>query len=179
MHHSVFLLRQDKLIDVYQETHLATRRFTKCNRIDITELTFPNDIAACDSNKRLYVSDCRNYGVWMIRHPLSANPVVEHFAKLHSPQGMSITADGCVVVTMEVPFNICVYYPNGRLALNIPLYPHITDPRQAVLTSDGHFIVCSGVSMTQKHSVAKIALKRGQILVKVCILSAFFFICRV
>ena len=164
---NTFALRTDKIIEIYEKLSSSVAYYTLCNTIDVTKLTSPNDIAACHLNDRLYISDSRNYGIWIIRKPFSSDAVVEHFVSMHSPQGLSVTSNGCVIATMEVPFNICVYSSDGRQLANIPLNPHITDVRQAVFSSDGHFIVCSGLSMTQKQSVAKIKNIGEQIQIEV------------
>ena len=149
-------------IDVYKMTETGNAKLG-----GIPNLKLPNisDLAACRLTKRLYISDFDKFGVWMITNPVSvaenncSGPVAfERFAKVNKAQGLSVSAEGRVVVVTGMPYSIFVFLLDGKLDKHVDLTgTGIEDPYQAVLDLDYNFIVCSGLHTNQRHSVSRIS----------------------
>ena len=146
-------------MDVYQR---QPHGYIKLDGIRITKLTKPSDIAACGVKKRVYVADSENFGIWLVRNPLSDESIVEHFAKVRRASGMSVTQFQYIVVVTELA-DLIVFDSDGRAMSKIVLSDKqigLSDPLQAVLLPTGHFIICSGLCKNKQHTVVKMSVKK-------------------
>ena len=151
----VFILTHGNEIDIYQKEKTA---YNRRKGISTAKLAKPSDIAACSSTCRVFVTDSRSYGLWVISNPMNLNASLEPFVKINKPQGLTVRPDGKLVVITEVPSNICVYESKGNLVCRIPLgKTDIEHPFQAVSISAKSFYICSGLTRIQRHSVTKLS----------------------
>ena len=142
-------------IQVFQNTP----PFTELPSIVTPELRRPNDMGACKKQNCLYVSDSNHGCVWKIElsRCSSAREITKDWVKVVNPHGLSVAANGWVVIVTRHPNLVNVYRQDGRLVKEISLSQfEIENPHQALLTKKGSFIIGSGDDKNEPHKVYSI-----------------------
>ena len=122
----VFIATHAKEIDVYLKSEAG---YIKLPGISNARLQSMSDLAACSRNRRLYVSDFVDYGIWMIEKPELNEAQFKRFASVKKAQGLSVTVDGCVIVVTGLPYSLFVFMSDGSQQKYIDLTARgIEDP---------------------------------------------------
>ena len=141
-------------VEVYEVINYRLRR---C-------LTVPNirgcaDVTSCEHYRCVYISD----GVECI-HRLDVQGAVTQWAVNDGPRGLSVNAAHNVLVTCGKVRKIKTFSTHGDLLRELTLPDDIINPWHALQTSNGHFIVCHGLSCDAVHRVCMISADGNKVI---------------
>lgn len=134
--------------------------FIKIKDIDISRhVKLPQDVAACNTSKCLYVTDIGNSCVWKVEpgYPLR---IAKWASDVTAPHTVSVNArNGQVTTFGNQSKSLHVYAPTGDLAYTVSLPGDARFPQHAVETSKGNFVVSYGDLKGKKHGVCEVSPK--------------------
>jgi len=127
-------------------------------------LTVPNiggfvDMTSCEHYRCVYIAD----NVECI-HRLNVQGAVTQLAVNDKPAGLSVNAAHNVLVTCRDVRKIKEFSSRGNLLCVLTLPDDVINPRHAIQTRKGEFIVCHGEVGDAVHRVCKISADGGGII---------------
>jgi len=142
----IYLLR-NKGRDEVEVYDVVTYRLQRC-------LTVPNargfyDMTSCEHNRCVYIGDLIAECV----HRLDVQGAVTRWTVNDEPEGLSVNAAHNVIVTCYVVRKIKEYSSRGDLLRELVLPSDVINPRHAIQTRSGQFIVCHGARDDPVHRV--------------------------
>jgi hypothetical protein len=166
----------DKLYVVYLESDAISvyiayqQAYTRLPDIHINGMKNPVDIAACINSGGLYVSDVGSDCVWRVK----ADRKVDKWLHVQNVVSLSVTSDGRLVMLIATDLQgkspnvtwhgrLEVYSPGGVPLTKITLPADILNPRHAVQTASGTFIVSHGNKDTALNRVCEVTSDYGVI----------------
>jgi len=102
----------------------------------------PERIVACFHHSCLYISDCRLKIIY--RYNFGLKKVLTDWVVGGDFEGLSVTRNYCVLVTLIVDNQILEYTPDGRLIRQIHLDNSIVRPNHCLQLSSDQFVVSHG-----------------------------------
>ena len=112
------------------------------HKMNVSVSTFGNirDMVACNKNNCLYLSDEKNSSIHKIEVSQPEAICTSWSVESH-PEGLSITHDWNLIVTLLGANAIAIYTTNGKLLRKISLNKSIVQPWHALQLKNGKFIV--------------------------------------
>jgi len=112
----------------------------------MTEIVLPQDIASCNKENCLYVTDSNRQYVWKISRDKNDNHVITEqwlYIVLGDPCTVSVNKDGqLLMIRHRHPLSdLEIYCCDCRLFLTVHLHRDIHKPGHAVETPSGNFII--------------------------------------
>ena len=127
--------RASQQISVYDVDSYRLQR-----RINVSELEDVVDMAACEHDHCLYISDTGEY----IHSVALPDAAVIKWPVYDVPAGLSVTDTHSVLVTFEKVRKMKEFTTHGKLLRQIELPQSVVSPCHAIQLSSGEFIVCHG-----------------------------------
>jgi len=136
-------------VEVYDVTtyHLQRRLTVRLNACSLT------DMISCEHNRCVYIGDFNGDCV----HRLDVQGAVTRWAVNDSPRGLSVNAAHNVLVTCPGVRKIKEFRSHGDLLRELILPDDVINPRHAIQTRSGQFIVCHGYLGDPVHGVCMIS----------------------
>ena len=138
-----------KILEVYEDR----LPFKHVGGIAVAELKAPWDLASCEKNQLLYVSDVVDSQVWRVTPFGEVKPLVVKGRGW--PWTLSVTDDGLLVMVSEEPA-LRVYSSEGDVLQEISLPPGFNNPQHAIITPMSTFVVSHGRGITELHRVCEV-----------------------
>jgi len=113
--------------------------FTLQRRLSVRGLGYSVGLAACASNKCLYVSDYDNNSVHRVE--LSGSNAITKWSVGRRPIGLTVNSAKNVTVVIQGERQLQQFTTHGTLLQTIQLQPDIEEPRQVVELSNGQFVI--------------------------------------
>lgn len=133
--------------------------FVKFTDFDITaHIKHPQDIAASDSSKCLYVTDIGNNCIWKVERTYTFK-LARWVSDISSPHTLSVGPEGRVVTFGNQSKSLDVYGADAVLIHRVPLPSEVKAPQHAVETSKGNYIVSYGDLNGKKQGICEITVK--------------------
>lgn len=132
---------------VSAETHVIRvfedrNPFLHRQKIEIKEIEFPWDIGSSDKENCLYVSDSDKECFWKItRVTDDDHRIITRLRIYDAPFALSVTRDGRLLVVNSRASILMIYGSDAKNVQSIRLPKDIDNPRHAVETSIGNFII--------------------------------------
>jgi len=146
----IYLLRRKERdqVEVYDSTAYRLQR----------SLTVPNaraftDMTSCEHYYSVYIGD----DIVECVHRLNVQGAVTRWTVHDKPQSMSVNAAHNVLVTCPVVRKLKEFSSNGNLLREVALPSEVVNPRHAIQTHSGQFIVCHGGLGKAVHRVCMIS----------------------
>jgi len=120
------------------------RPFRLQRKIEIREIKYPKDIGSSEKENCLYVSDNGVNCVWRItRDTDDQHKIVKWLATDFEPLNLSVSSDGRVLIVSRLKPSsfLKIYESGGKFIRSMRLPKDIVEPRHAVETSIGNFII--------------------------------------
>ena len=133
--------------------------YNRLDDIEVKELEYPRDIAACSVSKSLYISDKLNCCVWRVASD-KPNTVCKLIGNVTEGMTLQVMSDGNILLINEL--ELVTYKPDGTRMSALKLPEEIKEPVRAIEKSSKSFIVCYGMS-PGIHKVCELS-KAGNIL---------------
>jgi len=135
----VYLLRvkvRDQ-VEVYDVINYRLQR-----RLTVPNISGINDMTSCEHYRCVYIAD----DIAEYIHRLDVQGTFAQWAVNDQPWGLSVNAAHNVLVTCLYVRKIKEFSSHGDLLRELALPDDVIDPRHAIQTSNGDFIVCHGHS---------------------------------
>ena len=146
----VYVLRRKERdqVEVYD---VINYRLQRC-------LTVPNicafiDMTSCEHYHCVYIADCIVYLI----HKVDVQGAATQWAVNGRPRGISVNAAHNLLVTCPHVRKIKEFSSHGDLLRELTLPDDVINPRHAIQTRNGEFIVCHGHYGDAVHRVCKIS----------------------
>jgi len=128
-------------------------------------LTVPNirglsDMASCEHYRCVYIGDDIDKCI----HRLDVQGAITRWAVNDKPAGISVNVAHNVLVTCRDVAKIKEFSSHGDLLRELPLPDDVINPRHAIQTPNGEFLVCHGGRDDAVHRVCKISADGREII---------------
>jgi len=131
--------RRESLIRVFEDRY----PFHPETDIKTEEIDDPNDIESSEKENCIYVSEYDEQNcVWKItRETDDQHKIIKWLTTDYEPYSMSVSKDGELLMINKRSHCLMIYRSDAEIIRSIPLRRDIKDPRYAVETSIGNFII--------------------------------------
>ena len=147
----VYVLRR-KVRDQVEVYDVINYRLQRC--LTLPDIFGFSDMTSCEHYRCVYIAD----GVGECIHRLAAvQGAATQWAVKDEPRGISVNAAHNVLVTCPRVRKIKEFSSHGDLLCELTLPDDVINPRHALQTRNGEFIVCHGAHNDAVHRVCKIS----------------------
>jgi len=146
----VYVLREKERdqVEVYDVINYRLQR-----RLTVPNICWFADMTSCEHYRCVYIADDGGKCI----HRLDVQGAVTQWAVNDIPWGMSVNAAHNVLVTCRFVRKIKEFSSHGDLLCELTLPDDVINPRHALQTRNGEFIVCHGAHNDAVHRVCKIS----------------------
>ena len=118
------------------------RPFRFQRNIEIKTIKEPSDIGSCEKENCLYVSDFKEKCVWKITRTTDyEHTIIKWLATDYQPRTLSVSSGGQLLMVNDSLSTLMIYGSDAELIRSIQLPEDMKNPRHAVETSIGNFII--------------------------------------
>ena len=135
------------VIRVFEDQH--PYRLQK--KIEVAQIKYCIDFGSSEIENCLYACDYDEKCVWKITCERDdQHRIVKFLAPYHRPLSLSVCSDGQLLVVSHSSSTLRIYGSDTRLVRSIHLPPDMENPRRAVETSTGNFIILHEMAQRER-----------------------------